>query len=86
MKFIRNLLTNGNDFAIVKLLIDLGHNLGVKVTAEGIETAEQFRALPALGCTGGQGYYLGAPVPVDADNPPDWLLAPTPAPAQHRAG
>ena len=73
--FIRNLLHNDNDHAVVKLLIDLAHNIGVKVTAEGVETAEQLQALVTLGCSAGQGYYLGRPVPVTPSAHPDWLTA-----------
>jgi len=75
--FIGNLLDNDNEQAVVKLLIDLAHNIGVKVTAEGVETAEQREVLVALGCVGGQGYFLGRPTPVDLEHPPEWLLAST---------
>ncbi len=42
----------------------LAHSLGLKVTAEGIETAEQLAAVRGEGCDAVQGYYTGAPSPV----------------------
>ncbi len=65
--------------AIVRLLIDLAHNLdlNLKVTAEGIETAEQLHALRALGCSHGQGFHLGRPQPMDAGAAPGWLAPAT---------
>jgi predicted signal transduction protein with EAL and GGDEF domain len=59
--FVGGLLLNDRDTAIVRLLIDLAHNINIKVTAEGIETDEQRQALLSLGCTCGQGYHLGRP-------------------------
>jgi diguanylate cyclase (GGDEF)-like protein len=49
--------------AIVAATIDLGHALGLRVVAEGIETAEAAAELRALGCDVGQGYGLGRPAP-----------------------
>jgi EAL domain-containing protein (putative c-di-GMP-specific phosphodiesterase class I) len=43
----------------------LGHRLGKRVVAEGIETAEQLRALRELGCDIAQGYHLARPAPAD---------------------
>lgn len=77
--FIGGLTVNDRDTAVVRLLIDLAHNLKVNVTAEGIETPEQLRLLTTLGCTYGQGFYLGRPVPVTPDSPPPWLTRPSPA-------
>ncbi len=47
---------------IVKTVIDLAHNLGLKVIAEGIETKEQLDFLIEAGCDLGQGYYLSKPL------------------------
>ena len=47
---------------IVGTIIQLAHNLGMKVTAEGVETAAQSKQLHALGCEYGQGYYFSKPV------------------------
>jgi len=53
----------GVDEAIVAAITALGHRLGMRVTAEGIETEEQLAAVRRAGCDGGQGYLLGRPVP-----------------------
>ncbi|MBV1854369.1 putative bifunctional diguanylate cyclase/phosphodiesterase [Catellatospora tritici] len=64
--FVAGLLHNPRDHTVVKLLTDLGHGLGLHVTAEGVETAEQLSALAALGVGYAQGYHLAAPQPLDA--------------------
>ena len=64
--FVGGLLLNDRDPAIVRLLIDLAHNINIKVTAEGIETDEQRQALLSLGCSYGQGYHLGRPAAAEA--------------------
>ncbi len=74
--FIGSMLINERDAAIVRLLIDLAHNLDLKITAEGIETAEQLHALQDLGCSQGQGFHLGRPHPVNGSAAPAWLAAP----------
>ncbi|MBV8559704.1 MAG: EAL domain-containing protein, partial [Acidimicrobiia bacterium] len=51
--------------AIVQAVIALGHALGMHVTAEGVERAEQVARLRALGCDSAQGYYFSLPVPVE---------------------
>jgi diguanylate cyclase (GGDEF)-like protein len=48
--------------AIVRTIVTLGHELGIEVIAEGIETAQQIQLLKALGCHYGQGYYFSPPV------------------------
>ena len=52
--------------AIVQAVITLGHSLGMRVTAEGIETEAQLDLLRGMGCDEGQGYLLGAPCPAKA--------------------
>ncbi|HEX8647733.1 MAG TPA: EAL domain-containing protein [Thermoleophilaceae bacterium] len=47
---------------IVQSTIDLGHNLGLKVVAEGVETQEAYTTLAALGCDYAQGFYLSRPL------------------------
>jgi len=49
--------------AFLAAAVALGHTLGLAVTAEGIETAEQARRMRAAGCDTGQGWHLGRPVP-----------------------
>ncbi|MEL6602096.1 MAG: EAL domain-containing protein [Cyanobacteria bacterium J06614_10] len=51
------------DGEIVKTIISLGHQLGMDVIAEGIETAEQLAGLRALSCNYGQGYFFAKPLP-----------------------
>jgi EAL domain-containing protein (putative c-di-GMP-specific phosphodiesterase class I) len=57
----------------VRLAIDLGRNVGLRVVAEGVETAAAWRRLVALGCDVAQGYYLSRPVP--AAELASWLRA-----------
>jgi diguanylate cyclase (GGDEF)-like protein len=59
--FIKDIMTEPNDAIIVKSLIGLGKNLGINITAEGIETEEHFKFLIANECPQGQGYYLARP-------------------------
>ena len=54
------------DLALVRATIELAHNLGLKVVAEGVESEDAWRHLEALGCDFAQGYYLSRPLPVDA--------------------
>ena len=51
-----------DDAVIVRLTIELGHNLGMKVVAEGVETEEIWSQLAALGCDEAQGYHLSRPL------------------------
>jgi diguanylate cyclase (GGDEF)-like protein/PAS domain S-box-containing protein len=61
--FVRDLETDKDDRAIATAVITLGHSLGMRVIAEGVETAQQAEILRALGCDEMQGYYLLRPVP-----------------------
>lgn len=63
--FVRDLLTDGNDRAIIAATLQLGHSLGLEVIAEGVETAGQLQQLKVMGCEKFQGFYLGMPEPVD---------------------
>jgi len=56
--FITGMLTDRQDSLIVRSVIDLGHNLGLRVVAEGVETKEILDALTALGCDEAQGYFI----------------------------
>jgi EAL domain-containing protein (putative c-di-GMP-specific phosphodiesterase class I) len=58
--------TGGRDEDIVRSVIDLGHALGLRVVAEGIEQLAFIERLTALGCDAGQGYAIQAPVPAAA--------------------
>ena len=60
--FVMN-MENDDDAAIVRSTIDLAHNLGLQVVAEGVETELQWQQLTALGCDYGQGYFIARPAP-----------------------
>ncbi len=61
--FVSNLDHSTSNLAIVRTTIELGHSLGLKVVAEGIETPEVWAALLRLGCDLAQGYYISRPMP-----------------------
>ncbi len=61
--FVRNMVDDVNDAAIVRAIITLGHSLNVTVVAEGVETVDQLARLRAEGCDEIQGYYFGKPMP-----------------------
>lgn len=60
--FVTELARDNDDAAIVSAIIALGKTLGMKIVAEGVETAEQQQMLTELGCTTLQGYLLGKPM------------------------
>jgi len=60
--FISRLGSDGENLEIVRAIVTLAHSLGMTVTAEGVETAEQIALLRALGCEYIQGYYFSEPV------------------------
>jgi diguanylate cyclase (GGDEF)-like protein len=62
--FIRNLTKRPESTAIIASIMTLARGLDILVTAEGVETAEQFDRLKALGMNFAQGYLLGRPVPI----------------------
>ena len=57
--FVMDMTTNNDCSVIVKSIIDLGHNLGLKIIAEGVETAAIWNALSTKGCDFAQGYLMG---------------------------
>ena len=59
--FVRDLLTDPNDAVIASTIVSLGHSLGLKVIAEGVETQGQFDFLSGMGCDAFQGYFFGRP-------------------------
>jgi diguanylate cyclase (GGDEF)-like protein len=61
--FVRGLPDNEEDVAIVNAVIELGHALKLSVTAEGVETREQFGNLQAAGCDTAQGFLFFRPEP-----------------------
>jgi EAL domain-containing protein (putative c-di-GMP-specific phosphodiesterase class I) len=57
--------TSSDDAAIVRSIIALGHALGLRVVAEGVETDAQMKFLESSECDEVQGFLLGRPVPAD---------------------
>jgi diguanylate cyclase (GGDEF)-like protein len=64
--FVRDLDRNSANQAIVRSTIELGHILGLKVVAEGIETPEVWAQLMRMGCDYAQGYFISRPMPTAA--------------------
>jgi EAL domain-containing protein (putative c-di-GMP-specific phosphodiesterase class I) len=64
--FVRDMVVDPGDEAIVRAVINLGQSLGMKVVAEGIESVEQASRLLELGCDYGQGFLFSRAVPADA--------------------
>jgi diguanylate cyclase (GGDEF)-like protein len=70
----------GHERSVLAMVVQLGELLGVQVVAEGIEREDQREALLELGCSFGQGYFLGRPLPLNAEartlyEPPSHLAA-----------
>lgn len=63
--FIRGLSTEGGSSAIVGVMIQLGHALGLLVVAEGVENEKELQMLKKLNCDIIQGYYFSKPLPVE---------------------
>jgi len=63
--FVRDIVTNLNDAAIVQTIIAIGDTLGLNVIAEGVETEAQRLFLDTRGCHVFQGYLLGKPITID---------------------
>jgi diguanylate cyclase (GGDEF)-like protein/PAS domain S-box-containing protein len=64
--FVGAMLSSKESLMIVKSTIDLAHDLGKKVVAEGVETREHWDKLNELGCDIAQGYFIAKPMPVNA--------------------
>ena len=64
--FIRDLSADVNGRTLVETIIVMGHKLGLKVVAEGVETQEQSRFLAAAGCDYAQGFLYSLPLTADA--------------------
>lgn len=63
--FVRDMTENSSQLVLCEAIIVMAHKLGLKVIAEGIETAEQRDLLIKAGCDYGQGYFLSYPIPID---------------------
>ncbi len=74
--FVQNMHRDLNDAIIVRSVVDLGHNLGLQIVAEGVEDRETWDQLAQLGCDDAQGYFLAKPMAPEALMA--WLAAPGP--------
>jgi diguanylate cyclase (GGDEF)-like protein len=63
--FVARMEANHDDAVLVRSIIELGRNLGLRVTAEGVETAGVQHTLRELGCDFAQGFHISRPVPAD---------------------
>jgi len=63
--FVKGMLTNKHDAAIIKAVLTMSESMGLRVVAEGVETIEQYEYLVNCGCNEAQGYYMSRPVPAD---------------------
>lgn len=63
--FVRDMAVNKDSLSIVRSTIDLVHDLGRKVVAEGVETREHWNQLAALGCDIAQGFFIARPMPAE---------------------
>jgi diguanylate cyclase len=61
--FVMNMEHEADDATIVRSTVDLGHNMGLRVVAEGIESQASLQLLARMGCDQGQGYYISRPMP-----------------------
>jgi diguanylate cyclase (GGDEF)-like protein len=61
--FVLDMVADAEDAVIVRSTVDLGRNLGLRVVAEGVETAAAYEQLAGYGCHAAQGYHLSRPLP-----------------------
>lgn len=71
--FVLNMQNDLNDAKIVRSVIDLAHNLGMSVVAEGLESAKSWKLLEGLHCNEAQGFFISPPMP--ASEFVDWVRA-----------
>ena len=70
--FVMNMATDVNDATIVRTSVELGHSLGLRIVAEGVETTQALDQLTDLGCDVGQGFHISRPI--GADRLEAWLV------------
>jgi predicted signal transduction protein with EAL and GGDEF domain len=71
--FVRDMQLNDNDFAIVRSTVELAHQLGLRVVAEGVEDRATWDLLVGMQCDAAQGYYMSPPLP--ASELATWMSA-----------
>lgn len=64
--FVTDMMMNHNDAVIVRTTVDLGHSLGFKVIAEGVEDQATWDQLEGLGCDSAQGFHMSRPLSPEA--------------------
>jgi diguanylate cyclase (GGDEF)-like protein len=79
--FVQRMDVDADDAAIVRSIIELGDALGLRVVAEGVETAQAWDELAAMGCPAAQGFYLAGPMP--AGEATRWLESTAARPVLH---
>lgn len=70
--FVLDMASSKDCAVIVNSIIDLGRNLGLKVTAEGVENEQTWNILAERGCAYAQGFFMARPMPADQFD--DWLV------------
>ena len=80
--FIADLVLDAASHSIVAAIVNLAHDLGMTVVAEGVETAEQLGAVGWLGCDFYQGFYFARPAPAPGYPPTEPARTHRPIPAQ----
>jgi len=63
--FVMNMMKSQNDAVIVRSTIDMAHNLGLRVVAEGVENGDVLERLVSMGCDEAQGFYMCRPLPAE---------------------
>ncbi len=81
--FVMSMTSDRSNSLIVHSVVDLGHNLGLTIVAEGVESEQALTALRAFGCDVAQGYHLSRPIPTAALDA--WLLGRTITPSHPKA-
>ena len=69
--FVEKMGYDEDDRIIVRSIIDLGHNLGLKTVAEGVEKQDSLETLESFGCDSVQGYFISRPL--NAQDLGDWM-------------
>ena len=64
--FVAGLGEDAEDTAILQMIIELAHTLGMRIIAEGVESEEQAEQLRQMGCDLGQGFHFAEPLPSEA--------------------
>jgi EAL domain-containing protein (putative c-di-GMP-specific phosphodiesterase class I) len=72
--FVRDMVANANDAAIVRAIVAVAKSLGLMLVAEGIESEEQLEGLRKLGCECGQGFLVSPPLSAEACRNILWQL------------